>query len=233
MTNKAAGHKNINDLNPEKKQWSHLIEFIIVEYRLMGSEAEVSNAHVEKTWIKSETKLWHKWSVGTSELVLAKCLKKGAKPLDAGLSPLLFWVEVACRALLRCACNGKHTCIKAGFLVVKRGEWLCEEQVLCGCVIASQEASLDTLHSFPWSCSHILLFHSKLFSPLGTVKVHLSTNMSRTSHCFLFKKNYTKIHSRFIRKERTTEKPFLINLLFELLFKCPYLFFQVLIFRLD
>lgn len=133
MTNKAAGHKNINDLNPEKKQWSHLIEFIIVEYRLMGSEAEVSNAHVEKTWIKSETKLWHKWSVGTSELVLAKCLKKGAKPLDAGLSPLLFWVEVACRALLRCACNGKHTCIKVGFLVVKKREWFCEEQVLCGC----------------------------------------------------------------------------------------------------
>lgn len=49
MTNKAVGHKNVNDLNPEKKQWSHLIEFIIVEYRLMGSEAEVSNAHVEKT----------------------------------------------------------------------------------------------------------------------------------------------------------------------------------------
>lgn len=44
------GHKNINDLNPEKKQqWSHLIEFIFVGYGLMGSEAEVSNSHVEKT----------------------------------------------------------------------------------------------------------------------------------------------------------------------------------------
>lgn len=149
-----------------------------------------------------------KWSVGTSELVLAKRLTRGAKPLDAGLSPLLFWVEVACWALLRCTRNGEHTCIKVDFLVVKRGEWLCEEQVLCGRVIASQEASLDTMHSLPWSCSHVLLFHSKLFFPLGAVKVHLSTNMNRTSHCFLFKKNYTKIHSRFIRKERMVDKTF-------------------------